>query len=286
MTEKKKKDYIPLPEGCANGRMSKDEKLYIESHCKILSSEQIAEKLGRNPLTIKKYIKGISSPLKTAPSHEFMREVAEFDIRKSPIWKELEKQFSRDELDVFLYHWREVSLQFKNDIYHTERMQIVDICRYEILINRALEKIRIMEKDKDKIDKEIRAEERVLEEDPDDDITKNKILTLTRLRSDCFATIGHIQGEHKILNEKKQLLLKDTRATREQRVKRIESSGENIVSWVTKLIENSELRKKLGTDMEKMRLATEVEIQRLSEFHRYEDGTLDQPFLNCDTVEE
>ena len=39
-----------------------------------------------------------------------------------------------------------------------------------------------------------------------------------------------------------------------------------------------------GLDMEKMRLATEAEKERLSEYIKYEDGQVDQPFLSSDTV--
>jgi len=38
--------------------------------------------------------------------------------------------------------------------------------------------------------------------------------------------------------------------------------------------------------MEKMRLAMENQKQELSEWHKYEDGIIDQPFLTPDTVKE
>ena len=36
--------------------------------------------------------------------------------------------------------------------------------------------------------------------------------------------------------------------------------------------------------MEKMKLAMKKEEERLAEYHQYEDGTVDQPFLTPDTV--
>lgn len=280
MTEKKK-EYTPLPEGTANGRMSKDENAYIEAHHKFMSAEELAKQLGRNVKTVKAKIKEITSPLRIAPSEEFMRDIAEFDIRKSPLWKELQKQFTDNELDVFLYHWKEISLQFKNDIFHTERMQIIDICRYEIMMNRCLEKTKIFTDEVDKINKQILVEEKL-----GDEGDRDLLDLLRRSRMDCYTAMQHISGEHKLLVERKQSLLKEIKGTREQRLKRIESGGENIVSWITKLIENPDLRRELGIQMEKMRLATEVEVQRLSDFHKYEDGMIDQPFLNCDTVKD
>jgi len=38
--------------------------------------------------------------------------------------------------------------------------------------------------------------------------------------------------------------------------------------------------------MEKMRAAMNKEKERLLEYHTYEDGTVDQPFLTPDTVKD
>ena len=38
--------------------------------------------------------------------------------------------------------------------------------------------------------------------------------------------------------------------------------------------------------MEKMRLAMEKEKGRLSDYHKYEDGLIDQPFLTPETVKD
>ena len=49
---------------------------------------------------------------------------------------------------------------------------------------------------------------------------------------------------------------------------------------------NPQLAKDYGIQMEKMRLSMENEKQRLSQLHKYEDGTIDQPFLTPDTVKD
>ena len=49
---------------------------------------------------------------------------------------------------------------------------------------------------------------------------------------------------------------------------------------------NPEARHEMGVEMEKMRLATNAETERLSEYHKYEDGTIDQPLLTPDSVKE
>ena len=79
-------------------------------------------------------------------------------------------------------------------------------------------------------------------------------------------------------------MLAALKGTREQRIKRIEDSKETIVGWMRNLLLHPEERMKIGIDMEKMRLAADAECERLSEWHKYEDETLDQPFMTPETV--
>jgi hypothetical protein len=76
------------------------------------------------------------------------------------------------------------------------------------------------------------------------------------------------------------------KGTREQRIKRLEDSKQSFVSWVAHLMQDPDTMKKYGIEMEKMRLAMKKEGERLSAFHQYEDGTIDQPFLTPDTIKE
>jgi hypothetical protein len=76
------------------------------------------------------------------------------------------------------------------------------------------------------------------------------------------------------------------KGTREQRIKRLEDSKQSFTAWVASLIQDPERLKRYGIEMEKMRLAMDKERERLSAFHQYEDGQIDQPFLTPDTVME
>ena len=76
------------------------------------------------------------------------------------------------------------------------------------------------------------------------------------------------------------------KGTREQRIKRLEDSKQSFTAWVIHLMQNPEVIHKYGVEMEKMRLSMNKEEERLSQFHRYEDGQIDQPFLTPDTVQD
>ena len=41
-----------------------------------------------------------------------------------------------------------------------------------------------------------------------------------------------------------------------------------------------------GTEMEKMRLAMDKQKERLSEYHKFQDDIVDQPFLTPDTAKD
>ena len=81
-------------------------------------------------------------------------------------------------------------------------------------------------------------------------------------------------------------MLKDMKATREQRVKRFEDSKSSFGGFMTYLIANPAQTRAYGVEMEQMRMAMEKEKERLSAYHEYEDGIVDQPFLTPDTVLE
>ena len=81
-------------------------------------------------------------------------------------------------------------------------------------------------------------------------------------------------------------MLKEMKGTREQRIKRLEDSKLSFTSWVAAMLQDPDLMKKYGIEMEKMRLAMKREEERLSEFHTFDDGTVDQPFLTPDTVKD
>jgi hypothetical protein len=93
-----------------------------------------------------------------------------------------------------------------------------------------------------------------------------------------------LSKDYKDLQARKATMLKDLKGTREQRIKAIEDSKLTFASLVKKIASDPNFRTNIGLEMEKMRLATEAEKERLSEYIKYEDGQVDQPFLSSDTV--
>jgi chromosome segregation ATPase len=112
------------------------------------------------------------------------------------------------------------------------------------------------------------------------------VLNLERQLASLRASQESLNKDYRELQTKKASMLREMKGTREQRIKRLEDSKQSFISWIANLMQDPETMKRYGIEMEKMRLAMVKEQGRLSEFHRYEDDTIDQPFLTPDTVME
>jgi len=79
-------------------------------------------------------------------------------------------------------------------------------------------------------------------------------------------------------------MFRDLKGTREQRIAKLENNKETFSELVSKLNRDPNFKEEQSLYMEKMRLATLSEKERLADYHTYEDGDVDRPFLNSDTV--
>ena len=132
------------------------------------------------------------------------------------------------------------------------------------------------------MERQIKIEEEKLEEATD----LGFILNLETQLNAAMASQNARTTEHMKLQEKKDAKFKDLKATREQRVKRLEDSKETFIGWVRNLMSDPETRYDMGIEMEKMRPAAYEEEKRLSEYHEYEDHTVDQPFLTPENAKD
>lgn len=261
------------------GRLSKSDWEYIEANAERLGPEKIAENLGRSIDSVENYLKKVG---KSFNKHEAFAVQAEYDIKSRPYWKELKAQFSDEELELFLYHWKQIIAQFRKDVLATEELQIVDTIKLEVLMNRALreqqesmERVRVLEgeiqleksRDSDQQDKEL-------------------VFNLERQIASLRAAKESLSREFKDLQTKKAAMYKDLKATREQRIEKLESNKQTLSSLVNKILRDPEFFEQEGKALEKMRMAMEQERTRLSDYHQYSDGTIDQPFLTPDTIKE
>ena len=258
------------------GRFSKEEMEFIEANAEVLSPESIAQKLDRDPESIHDWIKknvGFSKKQKKEAA------VAN-ELKEKPYYRELSGQFSSEELELFEFHFKKMWSQFKDDVFHTEEMQIIDTIKLEILMNRILKSQRDNQQEIAIAERLVRDEKARDKDQRDMDL----VINLERQVAIMRASQETLSKDYKDLQARKATMLKDLKGTREQRVKAIEDSKLTFASLVKKIATDPQFRNKIGVDMEKMRLAMENEKERLSEYMQYNDGQVDQPFLTPETA--
>tara|TARA_R110000796_G_scaffold130360_1_gene245985 strand:+ start:733 stop:1533 length:801 start_codon:yes stop_codon:yes gene_type:complete len=258
------------------GRLSKDDMAFIEANAEVLSPEDIASELDRDPKSIRDWIGekiGFSAKQKKEAA------VAN-ELKAKPYYRELIHQFSSEELEMFEFHFKKMWSQFKDDVFHTEEMQIIDTIKLEILMNRIL---RSQQESQGQIStyEGLVREEKAVDRDQRD---MEYIIQLERQVAVLRASMETLSKDYKDLQGRKATMLKDLKGTREQRIKQIEESKQTFASLVKQIATDELFRSQIGIDMEKMRLAMEKEKERLSEYHNYEDGAVDQPFLTPETL--
>lgn len=254
------------------GRFSVSEMAFIKRAVDNMTVDDISKELDRDPVSVHAWIEanvGFStSQKKEVEVHQ--------ELKGKPYYRELTKQFNDEELEMFEFHFKKMWAQFKDDVFHTEEMQIIDTIKLEILMNR------ILKGQQDTIDK-IVAVERILQQEKNMDRSlqdRDAIINLERQIAVLRSSQETLSRDYKDLQTRKATMLKDLKGTREQRIKAIEDSKETFVSLITKLTVNPDFRNTVGIEMEKMRLAAEAERARLSQVITYEDKSADRPLLD------
>lgn len=258
------------------GRFSKEEERTIGRLINSMTPEDIAIQLDRDTESVVNFIK---RKFNVGTSRE---EQAAYSLENRPYYKELRQQFTDEELELFKYHWSRMVSQFKNDVLPTEEVQIVDTIKLELLMNRCLKGNKENIEQINTYDHMIQ-DERARDKDQQD---IDYIINLERQVASLRASQESLNKDYRELQAKKSTMLKEMKGTREQRIKRLEDSKLSFTAWVGTMMRDPDIMKKYGIEMEKMKLAMENEKARLSVYHKYEDGTIDQPFLTPDTVKD
>ena len=201
-------------------------------------------------------------------------------LKTRPFYGDLQKQFDKDELKTFEEQYAKMYAQFKDDVFHTEEMQILDIIKVSIMCDRILIGQGTIRRQMEQVNYAILTEK----QKPPAQWNIDYLTNLDRQISMMLGSMKNTSDEYQNLMKQKAQLLTAVRGTRADRVKHIEDSKQTFTALMTRLTENSEFRKQVGLEMEKYRLAAKAEYDRLGTAIRYEDGVIDRPLLNSDTV--
>ena len=110
-----------------------------------------------------------------------------------------------------------------------------------------------------------------------------KLVNLETQLSFARNSIANYTNEYtKLLNEQ-QKISKDLKATREQRIKRIEDGKSSWIGLI-RMLEDDDIREKEGREMVILNMATEKAKEKLQEYHSYQDSKVDRPLLTPESV--
>lgn len=259
------------------GKLSKQEMNYIRQNCFDLSLEEIANNINRKIEPVKKFIDKENLKARDLTDQEHLLST----LRSRYYYQELKKQMSDGEIIFFEHNWVDFYKQFNEDVTHTEEMQILEVIRTEVLINRSME-------DRQEIVRSLERLEGLINREMDKEEEQQDTQAIAMWQTQMGSLIGSKSAyinEHEKLLTKKERYLKDLKGTREQRKRVADDAKTNFSMWMRQL-DTLEMREKEGFEMEVQAIAAQKARKRLSEFHEYEDGEVDQPLLNSDTVIE
>lgn len=263
------------------GKLSLDEMKFIKESYGKLNIQQIAQALNRTEEPVSKYVRENNLSIIDMTEVQRDNEVLRQKLYSKTFYPEIKRQFDEGsgELRYFEDTWINLIKQFREDVLPTEESQIKEFITIEILINRSMQDRKAHIAEMDKLQKQIDAE--YDKDDQDRDLAKLTALE-TNLTFTRNALSNYTNEFTKLLNEK-QKISKDLKATREQRIKRIEE-GKSSWAGLIRMLEDELVREKEGREMEILAMAADKYREKLSDYHTYLDNNVDQPLLTPDTV--
>lgn len=200
-------------------------------------------------------------------------------------WKVLKKQFDKQELSFFIKKYNKFIAQFRNNVLPSEETQIVHLLKFEILMNRCMQSMKQNKNDISRISKQIGA---FNEKTAGRDLTDNEMLFLQNLEerlAGAKAGQSAKSSEYVKLEEKHISLMRELKATRDQRLEKIDEATKDFMGLI-KALEEREFRDTEGRQLELVKIAVEKEEKKLLSPCVFPDGNVDCPILSSQNILE
>lgn len=264
------------------GALSLEEMQFIKDNCSQMDALSIAKHINKSIKTVRKYAYKENLPLKEKgqekdPRYFKLRRI----LRSREYWKDIQQQFSPEELRIFENTWVKLYMQFNEDVWPTEEWQMNKHITLMILKNRYLKKMYVIERQIDDTQKLLNEE-----------YAKPKGQKDIGAVRDLTSLIDKLQNNQMMLGKEVKSVLdsqKDTekqlKISRDQRIKGIQDSTQNWTGILRILNDDIEVRNLVGRHIEIMRAAQEKEKLRLYDYHTFIDGSLDRLILTDDSVD-
>lgn len=266
------------------GALSDQEKRTIEQLVKFDTYSAVANKLNRDPGTIRKWCQRNGITKDKASENKGLEDKK----KKSPHFEELANILTEREMDLAVKIYTDIMRQFGTDVLSSEEIQVIDFCIVSALLNRALAKEKEIQKILDQqmaLRDQLELDKPGPDEDDEKDNWYDKVDQIDMKINTLSEDLKESKKNQLSFLDKKEKASNAMGASRNNRAKEIAKSNENWADFVIYLKTNVEFRTKLGLELERSRLSIKEEFIRLSQLHEYADGIVDHPVFNSDVVE-
>lgn len=260
------------------GALSTEDKNYIQRNVHEMTVQEIADNLNRSINPVEKYIQQNNLHIHNKEEEKELA-ILEKKLTIKPYWPEVKAQLTKNELAYFISTWSNLYMQFREDVTYSEELSIKQLIVIEILMDRSMKERRVHQEDLERIQKSLDEEYAKSVEVRD----KDMIISLETQVAFSRTAISAFTKEHTTLLNERKFLDKSLKATRDERIKRLED-GNTSFTGILRMLEDERLRERLGKEAELMRMAKDKAKEDLSEWHQYADDTVDRPFLSPETV--
>lgn len=271
-------------------RLDAEDQAYIVERVKEDGVLAVATYLCKPEGVVEKYAieSGLVSPkpkIEKQETKQVWEPISPDEITKTVEWKMLKNEFLVTELEYFKHRYGRLIQQFQGDILPTEETQIFQLIKFEVLMQRNL-------KESKRGMSDIKRMERNLSEiyasfnnslDDMDDVTRNNVMTIENQIVATKAAQNAKSSEFGKLQDKHSALMRELKATRDQRINKHENSKHSIVDLL-KMLQDERLRSAESRQLELVKLATKKEKERLTAPHKFIDGNVERPVLTPDSV--
>jgi hypothetical protein len=267
--------------GLKRGMLAKEDKAFIAHHKDRHTSEQIAGRLRRPVSTVKKFLETLEPP---RPEAVLTMTLAE-ELQTRPEWANFREQFTDAELQHFKYRYVQLMGQFRDEgILPTEEMQLYEVIRLDILIQRTMTEQKQMHEEMHHAHQEIERIRKEFEENGDPSrIDESRTHEIAYAKA--AAQVKDLSARYDSYMMRQSAMLKELKATRDQRVRVLENSRQSFLGFLRMLNEEDQ-RDAIGREAGLMAAAADVAAEKLRRPHTYADGMTDQPLLTPEDVRD
>ncbi len=264
------------------GKLGTADENFIMQNVHELSIQEIADALNRTTAPVEKFIRKRNlKNTSVIDNDQYERNILMKQLRDRNYYAELSGMLTEGEMLRFEEDWVEVMLQFRGDVMYTEEVQIKQWIILQILADRSMKCRKKAMEEGENLQVQIDVEMKLDEDDRDTVLLNSLNQQLGFAREGMIA----FTREHSQILDKIKDIEKSLKATRDARVKRVEDSKTSWQGYI-RMLEEEYKRKDAGDDAEIKKLAKDAAKERLSKWHQFEDGKVDQPLLTPETMKD